>query len=127
MSMMAPGDIDVDVRTTYMAQQSEPHRDRYVFSYTITISNTGCVPVQLLARHWIITTADGEHEEVRGAGVVGQQPRIVPGASFRYASGAVIRTEVGTMQGTYSFVSDEGEALEVPVPPFRLAVPNLLH
>lgn len=127
MSGVDPSQIDIDVRTAYMEQQSEPRRERFVFSYTITISNQGRIPVQLLARHWVITSADGDIQEVRGSGVVGQQPRIVPGASFRYASGAVLRTEVGTMQGSYSFVSDAGEAVEVPIAPFRLAVPNLLH
>lgn len=119
--------VVIDVRTAYMEEQSEPRRSKFVFSYTITISNNGRSAVQLLDRHWIITSADGAQEEVRGEGVVGQQPRLVAGSAFRYTSGAVLRTEVGTMQGSYGFVSDDGEPFSVPIAPFRLAVPNMLH
>lgn len=123
----APGDVRLEIRTAYMEQQSEPHRNRFVFSYTITICNEGDEAVQLLERHWIVTSGDGEQQEVRGCGVVGQQPRLVPGTAFRYTSGAVLGTEVGTMEGSYTFVSDSGRRFPVPIPPFRLAVPDRLH
>jgi ApaG protein len=122
-----PDDVRLDIRTAYMEQQSEPAKNRYVFSYTITIANEGDEAMQLLERHWIVTSGDGEQQEVRGSGVVGQQPRLVPGTAFRYTSGTVLTTEVGTMQGSYTFVSDSGLRFDVPIPPFRLAVPDRLH
>ena len=120
-------DIDIQVATSYMDDQSEPEADRYVFSYTITISNMGEVPAKLLSRHWIITDANGKVQEVSGDGVVGEQPHLNPGERFRYSSGAVLETPVGAMQGLYRMKTDEGESFDAPIEPFTLAVPGLLH
>jgi ApaG protein len=121
------GPIRIAVETAYVPEQSEPARKRYVFAYTITISNEGELPTQLLTRHWVITDAAGKVQEVRGEGVVGEQPRLEPGDSFRYTSGAVLETPLGTMQGTYHMVTDEGTAFEAPIAPFRLSMPHVLH
>jgi ApaG protein len=119
--------IRVDVDTTYLEDQSDPKEQRYVFSYTITIRNEGDVPARLLTRHWIITDSNGKVQEVRGEGVVGEQPYLKPGQGFRYSSGAVLETPVGAMQGSYQMVSDDGEQFDAPISPFRLAMPGLLH
>ena len=120
-------DIRVDVETAYVAAQSDPAQNRFVFSYTITIRNQGEVPAKLLTRHWIITDANGKVQEVRGEGVVGEQPHIKPGEGFRYSSGAVLETPVGAMQGAYQMVNDQGVTFDAPIAPFRLAVPGMLH
>ena len=120
-------DIRVDVETAYVAAQSDPTQNRFVFSYTITIRNQGEVPAKLLTRHWIITDANGKVQEVRGEGVVGEQPHIKPGEGFRYSSGAVLETPVGAMQGAYQMVNDQGVTFDAPIAPFRLAVPGMLH
>ena len=120
-------DIHVAVDTSYIDDQSEPDADRYVFSYTITISNEGDEPATLRSRHWIITDANGKVQEVNGDGVVGEQPHLNPGERFRYSSGAVIETPVGAMQGMYRMETDEGASFDAPIPPFTLAVPGLLH
>ena len=119
--------IRIGVETNFISGQSDPERKRYVFAYTITIENIGSVAAQLLTRHWIITDASGQVQEVKGNGVVGEQPHLAPGDSFRYTSGAVLETPVGTMQGTYHMVTDEGSRFEAPIAVFRLAVPNVLH
>jgi ApaG protein len=119
--------IRVEVDTSYLEDQSDPKERRYVFSYTITIRNEGKVPARLLTRHWIITDSNGKVQEVRGEGVVGEQPYLKPGQGFRYSSGAVLETPVGAMQGSYQMVSDEGEQFDAPVAAFRLAMPGLLH
>ena len=119
--------IRVDVDTSYLAEQSNPGEQRYVFSYTITIRNEGSVPARLLTRHWIITDSNGKVQEVRGEGVVGEQPYLKPGQGFRYSSGAVLETPVGAMQGSYQMVADDGEQFDAPISPFRLAMPGLLH
>jgi ApaG protein len=119
--------IRVDVDTAYLADQSDPKDKRYVFSYTITIRNEGNVPARLLTRHWIITDSNGKVQEVRGEGVVGEQPYLKPGQGFRYSSGAVLETPVGAMQGSYQMVSDEGDHFDAPIAAFRLAMPGLLH
>ncbi len=119
--------IDVDVTTQYVEGQSDPSDDRYVFAYTITITNRGAAPSQLLNRHWIITDASGGVEEVRGEGVIGQQPRLAAGESFQYTSGAILKTPVGAMQGEYEFVDDEGRSFDVPIAPCTLSMPNLVH
>jgi ApaG protein len=119
--------IKVDVETNYVEDQSDPRERRYVFAYTITIRNEGRVPARLLTRHWIITDANGKVQEVRGDGVVGEQPYLKPGQGFRYSSGAVLETPVGAMQGTYQMVSDDGQHFDAPIQPFRLAMPGLLH
>ena len=120
-------DIRVDVETAFVPDQSDPGQNRFVFSYTITIRNQGGVPAKLLNRHWVITDANGKVQEVRGEGVVGEQPHIKPGEGFRYSSGAVLETPVGSMQGAYQMVNDQGEKFDAPIAPFRLAVPGLLH
>ncbi|MEJ2255723.1 MAG: Co2+/Mg2+ efflux protein ApaG [Woeseiaceae bacterium] len=120
-------EIDVEVATSYIDDQSEPDADRYVFAYTITISNTGDVPATLMSRHWVITDANGKVQEVSGDGVVGEQPHLNPGERFRYSSGAVLETPVGAMQGLYRMETDTGLSFEAPIEPFTLAVPGLLH
>jgi ApaG protein len=120
-------DIGVQVATSYMDDQSEPGADRYVFAYTITISNNGEVPATLRSRHWIITDANGKVQEVSGDGVVGEQPYLAPGQRFRYSSGAVLETPVGAMQGLYRMETDSGASFEAPIKPFTLAVPGLLN
>ena len=120
-------DIHIHVDTSYMDDQSEPEADRYVFAYTITISNKGEVPATLLSRHWVITDANGKVQEVSGDGVVGEQPHLNPGERFRYSSGAVLETPVGALQGLYRMKTDEGDSFDAPIEPFTLAVPGLLH
>jgi ApaG protein len=119
--------IAVEVETAYIEEQSDPRDKRFVFSYTITIRNEGRVPARLLTRHWIITDANGKVQEVRGDGVVGEQPYLKPGQGFRYSSGAVIETPVGAMQGSYQMVGDDGLQFDAPIAPFRLAIPGVLH
>lgn len=119
--------ITITVETTYIEQQSEPSNDRYVFAYTITIANAGLTAAQLISRHWIITDAKSHTQEVRGDGVVGEQPHLGPGESFTYTSGAMIETPVGTMHGSYQMLSDDGSAFDVEIPAFRLSIPNVLH
>ncbi|MFI8748139.1 Co2+/Mg2+ efflux protein ApaG [Pseudomonas sp. NPDC077186] len=119
--------IDVSVVTRYLAAQSQPELGRYAFSYTVTIRNQGQLPAKLLSRHWIITDGDGRVQEVRGAGVVGQQPQIAPGASHTYSSGTVMTTQVGTMQGSYQMLAEDGKRFDAVIAPFRLAVPGALH
>ncbi|WP_275547420.1 MULTISPECIES: Co2+/Mg2+ efflux protein ApaG [unclassified Pseudomonas] len=119
--------IDVSVTTRYLAAQSQPEQSRYAFSYTVTIVNNGELPAQLLSRHWIITDGDGRVQEVRGAGVIGQQPHIEPGASHTYSSGTVMTSQVGTMQGSYQMLAEDGKRFDASIAPFRLAVPGALH
>ena len=119
--------IRVDVETNYVEEQSDPKERRFVFAYTITLRNEGQVSAKLLTRHWIITDADGKVQEVRGDGVVGEQPHLKPGQGFRYSSGTMIATPVGAMQGTYQMVADDGERFDAPIPPFRLAMPGILQ
>jgi len=123
----APHKIRVDVSTSYLDEQSSPSEQRYVFSYTITIRNEGQRSAKLLTRHWIITDANGRVKEVRGEGVVGEQPHLEPGQGFRYSSGAVLETPVGTMEGSYQMVDAEGERFDAPIAPFRLAIPGILQ
>lgn len=122
-----PFDIRVHVSTDYIDEQSEPDSDRYVFAYTITISNNSQTAAQLISRHWVITDANGKVQEVSGDGVVGEQPYLGPGERFRYSSGAVLETPVGAMQGLYRMVTDTGQSFDAQIPPFTLAVPGLLH
>jgi ApaG protein len=122
-----PHKISVEVETSYLDEQSSPSEQRYVFSYTITIRNEGERSAQLLTRHWIITDANGKVKEVRGDGVVGEQPRLDPGQGFRYSSGAVLETPVGTMQGSYQMIDAGGERFDTAIAPFRLAIPGILQ
>ena len=119
--------IQITVATQYVETQSDPAASRYVFAYTITIANTGEVTAQLINRHWLITDAGGHVQEVRGAGVVGEQPKLEPGTQFQYTSGAVLETPFGTMQGSYEMLAADGVRFDAPIPAFRLAVPNMLH
>lgn len=119
--------ITVEVETTYVRDQSIPEESRYVFAYTITITNTGTVPVQLLGRHWVITDANNKVQEVRGEGVVGEQPHLTPGDSFRYTSAAMIETPVGCMQGEYQMIADDGVEFEAEIPAFNLSTPHTIH
>ena len=119
--------IRVDVSANYVGEQSKPDEGHYAFSYTITIRNEGQVPARLLTRHWVITDANGKVKEVRGEGVVGEQPYLLPGQGFRYSSGAVLETPVGAMQGSYQMLADDGAHFDAPIAPFTLAMPGLLH
>jgi ApaG protein len=119
--------ITVEVVTDYVEGQSEPESERYVFSYTITIRNEGGEPAQLVSRHWLITDANGNIQEVKGEGVVGEQPHLKPGEGFQYTSGAMITTPVGSMQGTYQMVTDNGDEFDAEIAPFTLAIPRTLH
>ncbi|WP_460121859.1 Co2+/Mg2+ efflux protein ApaG [Pseudomonas sp. H3_G09] len=119
--------VDVSVVTRYLPDQSQPEHDRFAFAYTITVQNNGELAAKLLSRHWVITDGDGHVEEVRGEGVVGQKPLIAAGESHTYTSGTVMTTKVGTMQGTYQMLSDDGKRFDATIKPFRLAVPGALH
>lgn len=123
----AKGNIQIEVATSYVDDQSEPDSDRYVFAYTITISNSGDVAAKLISRHWIITDANGKVQEVNGDGVVGEQPHLNPGEEFIYSSGAVLETPVGAMQGLYRMEADNGINFDAMIAPFTLAVPGLLN
>jgi ApaG protein len=120
-------EITVMSKAMFLADQSDPGKNQFVFSYTITITNTGDVAAQLISRHWLITDADHRVQEVKGLGVVGQQPMLKPGESFEYTSGASIPTPVGTMRGSYQMMAEDGQAFEAPIPPFTLSVPRTLH
>jgi ApaG protein len=124
---MSTQSIQIGVEASYLADQSNDADQRYVFSYTITIRNTGKLPVQLLTRRWLITDAGGKVREVRGDGVVGEQPRIRPGGYHRYSSLSIIDTPVGTMEGSYGMVDGDGESFSASIPVFRLAVPGILN
>ena len=119
--------VDVTVVTRFLAEQSQPDQNRFAFAYTITVQNNGEQAAKLLSRHRVITDGDGHVEEVRGEGVVGQQPLIQPGQSHTYSSGTVMTTKVGTMQGTYQMLADDGKRFDAVIAPFRLAVPGALH
>ncbi|HUE90759.1 Co2+/Mg2+ efflux protein ApaG [Pseudomonas sp.] len=119
--------VDVSVVTRYLPEQSQPEQNRFAFAYTVTVSNNGQVPAKLLSRHWIITNGDGRVQEVRGSGVIGQQPLIEPGHSHTYSSGTVMSSRVGTMQGSYQMLAEDGKRFDATIAPFRLAVPGSLH
>ena len=119
--------IHIDVATRYLDDQSAPDENRYAFAYTIRIRNTGAVSARLMTRHWVITDANGKVQEVRGDGVVGEQPWLRPGEDFEYTSGAVLETNVGTMRGSYQWMADDGTSFDAPIPQFTLSVPRTLH
>lgn len=119
--------INVEIMPAYIADQSDPSNDHYVFAYTVTIRNEGNKPARLLTRHWIITDGDGQVQEVHGEGVIGEQPRLSPGEYFEYTSGTFMNTPVGTMHGSYQMITDSGETFDAEIPNFTLAVPNTLH
>jgi len=119
--------ISVAARTAFLPDQSDVDAGRYVFTYTITITNTGSVAARLVSRHWIITDSDNQVQEVRGAGVVGEQPYLRPSESFEYSSGTAIATPVGTMRGSYQMVAEDGTEFDAPIPEFTLSMPRVLH
>ena len=119
--------IEINTKTKYLEMQSEPGKNSYAFSYTITIINHRSEPVRLLNRHWIITDQNNKVEEVTGKGVVGQQPLIQPGDTFEYSSGTIIGSEIGDMRGSYTMKTASGELFEAPIPLFVLAIPNMIH
>ena len=126
---MSDKKYDIEVRSApeFIADQSDPENDHFVFAYTMTIRNTGTVPAQLIARHWIITDAEDKVQEVRGLGVVGHQPLLQPGESFEYTSGCALPTPVGTMRGSYQMIAEDGTHFDAEIPEFTLAIPRILH
>lgn len=120
-------EISVTTRTSFIPEQSDVENGRYVFAYTITITNTGNVGAQLISRHWVITDAENHIQEVRGLGVVGEQPFLKPNESFEYTSGTAIATQVGTMCGSYQMVAEDGVSFDAPIPEFTLSIPRVLH
>jgi ApaG protein len=119
--------IEVEVESFYVPERSEPARSYYFFAYHITITNKGNAPAQLLTRHWVITDANGRTQEVKGDGVVGEQPRLTPGESFDYTSACPLSITFGTMEGTYQMVTDGGERFDAVIPQFLLAMPQALN
>ncbi|MBC7622276.1 MAG: Co2+/Mg2+ efflux protein ApaG [Aeromicrobium sp.] len=120
-------DIKVSANAFYLPDQSDEENDQFVFAYTIKITNTGAVAAKLISRHWIITDSDGKVQEVRGVGVVGEQPELKPGESFEYTSGSSLETSVGTMRGTYQMLASDGTRFDAVVAEFTLSVPRVLH
>jgi ApaG protein len=127
MEELAPYNIKVSVDTTYLESQSNKTDDRYVFAYTVTIQNNGDVPAKLLTRHWVITDSNGKTQEVRGDGVVGEQPHLKPGEGFQYTSGTMLETPVGTMHGSYQMQADDGTEFDAEIELFTLSAPRVLH
>jgi len=119
--------ITVKVKTEYLPQQSKPDQAQFAFAYHITIHNQSDIPAQLLGRHWIITDANDAKQEVRGAGVVGEQPLISPGQSYKYSSGVMLDTSIGTMQGCYKMRDDEGGEFDATIEPFLLSTPHAVN
>jgi ApaG protein len=119
--------IVVEAQPQFIKEQSSPEQNRYVFAYTITITNVGELAAKLLTRQWLITDSNGKVQEVRGDGVVGKQPVLKPGNIFRYTSGAIIETPVGIMQGHYIFISEQDERFTAIIPKFTLSIPRVLH
>jgi ApaG protein len=119
--------ITVTARSAFVPEQSDEAQQRFVFAYTITITNTGTVAARLISRHWVITDSDSHVQEVRGLGVVGEQPLLQPSESFEYTSGAAIATPVGTMRGTYRMSAEDGTEFDAPIPEFMLSMPRVLH
>lgn len=119
--------IDVSVISRFLPEQSQPEQERFAFAYTVTLSNVGEQPAKLISRHWVITDGNGNVQEVRGSGVIGQQPRLEPGQTHTYSSGTLMATRVGNMHGSYQMLADDGTSFDAPIAPFRLAVPGALH
>ncbi len=119
--------IDVSVISRFLPEQSQPEQERFAFAYTVTLSNVGEQPAKLISRHWVITDGNGNVQEVRGSGVIGQQPRLEPGQTHTYSSGTLMATRVGNMHGSYQMLADDGTRFDAPIAPFRLAVPGALH
>ncbi len=119
--------VTVRVSPAFLPEQSDPRSGRWVWSYHIRIENDGRQPVQLISRHWVITDANNHVQEVRGKGVVGEQPMLKPGQSYEYSSGTVLATQVGTMKGSYRMLAEDGTEFDAPIPQFVLSVPRVLH
>lgn len=124
---MNPYQIDIQVKTQYIPEQSQPEQHRFFFAYTITIKNSGTMAAQLLTRQWLITDANGKIQEVHGKGVVGEQPHLKSGEEFRYSSAAMLETPVGSMQGSYQMKAEDNTLFDAPIPVFRLAWEAILH
>jgi ApaG protein len=120
-------EITVTPKAHFLPDHSDPGKNQFVFGYTIRIHNTGNITARLLSRHWVITDGDGDVHEVKGDGVVGEQPEIRPGETYEYQSGSQLSTEVGTMQGTYYMMAEDGTPFEAPIPRFTLSTPRTLH
>lgn len=127
MSQESKYAIDIAVESQYLSEQSSPNEGIYSFAYTITITNRGSIPTQLISRHWVIEDGEGDHKEIRGLGVVGHQPLLKPGESFQYSSGSQIPTPAGRMRGSYFFVAEDGERFDADIPSFELNMPRVLH
>ena len=125
--MSTKHNIVVKAEPFFIGEKSSPEQKNYVFGYAITITNEGTIPAQLLQRHWLITDSNGKVQEVQGDGVIGEQPYLKPGESFRYTSGAILETPVGIMQGHYTMRSDEGDKFKAVIPQFTLSIPRVLH
>tara|TARA_B100001750_G_C14903227_1_gene300927 strand:+ start:37 stop:417 length:381 start_codon:yes stop_codon:yes gene_type:complete len=119
--------ISISIETVYLQQDSEPENNKFFFLYTISIRNKGSVGAKLLSRHWVIEDSNGKKQDVRGEGVVGEQPYIVPGDEFQYTSGAMIETSLGTMKGTYQMIDDNNRYFDAPIPEFVLSIPRVIH
>jgi ApaG protein len=119
--------VDVTANAVFVPERSAPAQERYFFAYTITIRNSGTVPAKLLTRHWVITDGKGGVQEVRGDGVVGEQPHMQPGEGFQYSSAAVLESPVGSMHGSYQMRADDGVDFDAPITAFSLAVPSSLN
>ncbi len=120
-------EIQVAVRTQYLPEQSDPSKQIYSFAYTVTITNIGMMPAQLISRHWMIRDDNDQLSEVKGLGVVGHQPLLKPGESFEYTSGSQIKTPSGVMRGSYFFVAEDGTRFDAPIAEFILTIPRVLH
>jgi ApaG protein len=120
-------EIDVSSRSVYLAHESDEEQSRYMFAYTITITNNGSISARLISRHWLITDSNEHVQEVRGDGVVGEQPTLEPGASYEYTSSAAIETPVGTMRGSYQMITKDGTRFDAAIPEFTLSIPRVLH
>jgi len=127
MEKIAPHSIDIQVKVHYLPEQSDEANNRFVFSYTVTITNLGSEPARLVSRHWIITDAESHVQEVQGQGVIGEQPLLKPNQSFEYTSGTVLTTQVGTMRGSYRMQTNDGKQFDAEIPQFVLSVPRVLH
>ena len=119
--------IHVSVKARFDPSRSQPQQNQWFFLYTVTISNQGTMTTQLISRHWVITDANGKIEEVRGPGVVGEQPVLAPGQSFEYTSGCPLNTSFGTMHGTYQMITTKGERFDAKIAAFTLSEPHALH
>jgi len=119
--------VAVSATPQFIPDQSDPATERYVFAYTITIENVGTVPAQLISRHWVITDGNSRVQEVRGLGVIGQQPLLNPGETFEYTSGCQLDTPVGTMRGTFQMTAEDGTQFDAIIAEFTLSIPRVLH